>query len=863
MARSVTFNGVTRFSPGGITRINAAALAQITLGDNSIIGLIGEADGGAPGDTGGLVTLFDPSRAADLYKSGPIVDALNLAFQSSNDPDVPGGASRVYVYKTNSSTQATLSLPGAPGEFLAPADGDLTTLPTVSSNGSTTTLIDTVGLADYTRDDELNGAVVVYDPFTANTEVTYVTDYVAGTNTLTLSPAITSTTLGTEYILFKNQAEAVHAATGGTTSTIIDSGASFVADEHIGRWVLIQDTAGVSYLRQITDNDTTTLTFSPTIGAAPSTGAYFQILGNAVDLTSADWGAHTNGVTVDFDAGVAARSTVATVEFEGQEEVSADLGGKIYLKLLYKGGSAAVSDTVNVAATPLTATSFQLTTGGLTPSAHVGQQVLVNGEYTVITANTADVLTVSPALSEAPAAGDDVEIQTVTGGYMEIQGAAGVATTLVTKTYGVSDDLSITFTNNMTLRQLIAEIQQNTNYLAVPAGGVNLDTTLVADFDFGPNTRTTDAGILVSPSLYTNVTGEGATRDLMAVVDYFNDFSEFVNAVRSTDSGSTVAGAAAVLATPTATALSGGSRGVSGNADFQAGFDELLLVRCNSVVPLIDEDLVNEGYGSTATVASVAAQAAAHCAAARGAYQTTAGERGAFVGFQGTKAEVIEQANDLNDQDVALLCQNPTTLDRTGTLVEFGPRMLAVMAASMRAGVVEVAEPLTHKLLRVSGLTQDASWDPADVTDANEMIINGVLFAESIDGLGTRWVRDLTTWVADDNLAYSEGSVRDAVRYVAYGLRTTLVERFTGKKATPATIANVKDAAASWLELVRQDNIIVDSTDPVTGGTIKAYHNLKVTSSGDTVNINVGIFPVPGINFQLTDIFLQLPTQSA
>ena len=93
MARSVTFNGITRFTPGGITRINAAALNQVVLSANSIVGIIGESEGGAPGATGGLVSLFDPARAADLFRSGPIVDALGLVFQSSNDPDVPGGAS--------------------------------------------------------------------------------------------------------------------------------------------------------------------------------------------------------------------------------------------------------------------------------------------------------------------------------------------------------------------------------------------------------------------------------------------------------------------------------------------------------------------------------------------------------------------------------------------------------------------------------------------------------------------------------------------------------------------------------------------------------------------------------------------------
>jgi hypothetical protein len=189
--------------------------------------------------------------------------------------------------------------------------------------------------------------------------------------------------------------------------------------------------------------------------------------------------------------------------------------------------------------------------------------------------------------------------------------------------------------------------------------------------------------------------------------------------------------------------------------------------------------------------------------------------------------------------------------------------MLAVMGASMRSGVTEVAEPLTHKYLRVSGMTQDSSWNPSDLTDANLLIQNGVLFTETIDGQGTRWVRDLTSWVVDDNLAYMEGSIRDAVRFVAYELRTGLVERFTGKKATPATISNVKEMAATILELQRTNNIIVDSTDPATGATVRAWHNLKVFSSGDTVRINVGIFPVPGINFQFSELFLQLPTQSA
>ena len=851
MARSITFNGITRFTPGGITRINASALAQVTTTENGIVAIVGEAEGGAPGSEVGLVTTFDPSRAADIFRSGPIVDALNLAFQASNDPDVPGGASRVYIYKTNASVASTANL--------AAEDATEVVNSTATVGGTATALPDTVGLAAYTDDDDprLVGKWLVINPNTAASEVRLITGYTATGNILTWADAATVNVATDPYIVLEAEVELVDVVGAAATTTnvpLLD--AAMVANEHAGRWVYVQATASLSYVRQIVSNTTTDLVVSPALPAAPAAGvAYVEILANSIELTSKDWGEHTNGIKVDVSDGTGS-TKVVTVTFEGDEEVSPELGGTAQLKVLFKGGTE-IAATPLLAAAPSTA-SFVTTTGtALTPGAHDGQQVLINGEYTTITTNTATELNLSPALSAAPEVGDDVAIQTVTEAVLEVQGSAGAATSLTTTVTGApGNDQTFAFSSGQTLRQLIDLINQDSNYEAVAGQAVNPDTTLVADFDFGPETS---ANIQVS----TDLAVEGTTRNLMAVVDYLNDFSQYVEAARSSDTGSAVAGCCAPGETLDSVALAGGSRGISTNAYFDAGFDELLKVRCNSVVPLIDQDLVNEGYGSTATVASVAANLAGHVAEARGTAQDTAGERGGFQGFRGTKTEVIAQANSLNDQDVALVAQNVTTLNNLGTLQQFGPRMQAVIAASMRAGVNEIAEPLTHKLLRVSGLTQDSTWDPADISDANEMIINGVLFAETIDGVGTRWVRDLTTWVTDDNLAYSEGSVRDAVRYVAFGLRTTLVERFTGKKASPATIGTVKDTAASYLETARQDNIIVDSTDPVTGATVKAYHNLKVYSSGDTLRINVGIFPVPGINFQLNDIFLQLPTQSA
>lgn len=759
MARSITFSGITRFTPGGITRINAEALNQVLASDNSIVGLVGEAEGGAPGDVGGLVTIADPSRASDVFKSGPLVDAIRLAFQSSTDPVIPGGASKVYVWKTNSSTNSIVSLPSA------------------------------------------------------DTQETGVT------------------------------------ITAGTSSTVTVGAAAWGVNAYAGHWVLVDDTTN-TYLRKIVSNTATVLTVTPNFPVTP-TGT-LDIYANSIDVTSADWGKHTNGIAVDVAAGTL-QGKVVTIGFEGDEEVSPDLGGNSIFHLLYTGGVASTTTTVHASpVAPNSTTQIELATGGLTPTNEVGKQVSIDGEYTVITANSATVLTVSPALSATPAAGSAVQIFDVEGGTAVVGGASGAATSLTTAFTSGGDTQVFAFVAGMTIRELMNTITLNTNYQAVAGQGVNPDTTYAADLDFG----TTTFPILASPDIST-----GPTRDTVAVVDYLNNFAQWVNATRA--DSTTKAGGLAPSVTTDAVKLDGGTRGITINNDFQYGLDKLLTVRCNSVVPLIDQDLIKEGNNSLATVAAVAAQLGGHVAFARGAGQDTAGERGGFIGFRGNKTAIIKQANALNDMDVQITCQNPSAVNGLGNLQEFGPRMYAVMAASMRAGVQEVAEPLTHKAIRVSGVTQDSSWNPTDVADANEMIQNGVLFSESLDGVGTRWVRDITTWVADDNLAFSEGSVRDAVRFVAHGLRTTLAERFTGRKAKPATIGNVKDAASTYLETVRQDSIIVDSTDPATGVTVKAYHNLKVFASGDVLKINVGIFPVPGINFQLNDIYLQLPTQAA
>lgn len=781
MARSVTYNGITRFRPGAIVKVNNDAANQIGITASGSLAIVGEATGGAPGSLAGLVSLRDASRAVDLYRSGPLVDAIKLAIQSSGDALIAGGASEVVIYKTNASTQSQVNLPS-------------TTINVVNTTAS-----------------------------------------------------------------------------AGSTTTSVNVAATLVASAHIDRWVEITIAAlpgAPSFLRRITANTTTAITVTPALPSAPAAADVVQIRANLLNVKSRDYGAHTAGISVNMDYNPTDESYQVSTSFEGLTQLSPTLGGlaRNYLHVVYRGGSVTDSSVVVAGSTVST---VNVTPASLVAAAHVSQTFILRDAsgnlkaISKITTNGTGDITLAVNLSAVPVVGDLVEIRGVTNAVGQFSGASGLANQFATTITGVTgDNLAITITPTMTLRELAGLINTNTNYVATIPTAINPDTSLASEFDWSASTS-----INLQRSYTGTVSTLGFRQDLNEVLDWINVEAQYIVATRSVtdvvDGGDLNAvdyPDSTGDALPWTFQLYGGIRGISANSDFQAGLDKLLLRPISQVVPLIDQDLTNEGNGSTATWTAVSAQLSSHVASARGAVGKF---RGAVIGSRGTKAQIITNANSINDPDVQMTAQSPTIVGVDGSLVAKGPRELAVMAASMRLGVPEVGEPLTYKFLRVSSLTQDSSWDPSDETDAADMILNGVLFAETIQQQGTRWVRDLTTWVRDDNLALSEGSVRDIVRNVADAIRTKVESRFTGRKALPATVAAVKDAVSSELEVKRTGNIIVDSTDPATGAFVRAYYGLKVTSSGDIITISVGFFPAPGINFELIDLAVSVASQSA
>lgn len=771
MTRSVTFNGQTQFRPGGITRITPSPLTPVGPTATGIVALLGEAEGGEPNS---VIAVDEPVLAADIFRSGAIPDAVRIAFDPSNDPRVPSGATRCLLYKTNNSTQSSTQLPS-----------------------------DEILIAD--------------------------------------------------------------TAAGGSTTTVINlTAGGLVVDAHIGRFLRLDNTGE---LRRIVDNDAATITVSPGFDAAPLGADPVSIMASSMILMSRDWGAHTNSLAVELEPGVTAGTQIFTLSFEDQIEQSPELGGDVLFRLKYLGGPVFDSGTVLSA----TATTVDLDVA-VAPvlNAYAGMILQFDdGTQRLITGNTAadpTVITLAAghelsAAEQLAVVGQSARVRNVTSATASITGTSGVATDLTSTVAPTADNLAITFIPGETLRQLADRINGTTNYEMTIADGINPDTTLVRELDFGTAATGVDVRFDTAQTAIANAGGFLA--DLQALIDWVNEFSELATATRAiagaNEGSESPQSTGGVVGTVRDVALFfvGGTRGISSNTDFQNGFDALAQFRVNHIVPLISEDLVNEGFGSTATFASVAAQLVEHVNKMRGVGKN---EQGGYIGLDGTREELVAQAKNINNTDVQLFGQKITVLNAAGSLVEQPEWAIAALAAGMRSGVPEVAEPLTFKFMKVNGLTQSTSWDPRDVTDANRLLANGVMFAEQVEGTGFRFVRDLTTHLLNDLTFFIDGNTRDGVRFIAYDLRTGLENRFTGLKATPANAANIRSFVINKMDQYKRENIIVQSLDPETETQLlPGFRNLKVSIRGTVATIRVEIFPVTGIVFQLNDIYLQLP----
>lgn len=794
MSMRVLYNGAVLVRPGGATRVDASLFASAGLSGVGVVGLIGEADGGEPDS---IQIFSNPQLARSVFRGGPLADSAALAFQPGNDPRIQGGASTLVCVKTNTSTQSTRTFEGTGTAYAITTAGSAAPY---NLEPAQTLVISVNGGGDLTATFNATRALK------AGAGAVGVVG--AGTFTVQIDNGdVQSITVG---------GEASAAALAVTINTQLLNAVAVVNGTAVD---IRSDRRGTSSEVDILSLGATTNT-SLTLGVATGTGNVANI-----DLVTA-----AEAKTI-IEAAVAG-TTVSGDTVQIQSNLIST--GTIQVKNTSTATAFGFDNAVHSASAPVDVMTLTSKDYGVHTN-KISAQISDSGGGKMIELIFND--SIRRIIETSPVLGATAEFTLVYNGNATTAVMTVSATQIVVTLAGDqtddSEDLTVPFTTYTTLQEVIDYVNAQTGYAAVAVTN--------NPFVFAPG----DLDYVTSVNVKT--TPYSAYAKLYRVIQWVNENSILVDAARETNGPTAPTAIGPVL-------LTGGTRGTSNNTKWQNALDALGTQRVNEVVPLMSRDLSLLGQGSTATFATVAAATDAHVAF----FSSTKGksERQAYIGMKGNKTQVQAQSGILNSFHTCLSCQKPTVIDATNNLRELEEYAFAVIQAGLRAGA-ELAEPLTWKYMRISDLTQDASWNPRDHGD--EMILAGVLIGEKVDRKGFRIMKGITTFTREDNDAYTEESIVMGWKNAAYEYRTYLEDLFTGRRVTVDNIGAVRQQAEAKLSELRKAGQITDSVLP-DGTRVLAFRNLSIQTDGDKVYTSVVMSPTPGINFILNDMFL-VPAQ--
>jgi len=421
---------------------------------------------------------------------------------------------------------------------------------------------------------------------------------------------------------------------------------------------------------------------------------------------------------------------------------------------------------------------------------------------------------------------------------LTIQNVAGVKTLVASTSSTPADNLSIPLAGK-SVQDLVDIVDSNASY-AASTSFRNAKSVSAASLDF------------ISTALDIKASAKTLRRAQQELLDIVASQSQLISMSQSANAEGLPANVGPVF-------LAGAVRGASANSNFQAGFDALLAVRCNEVVPLVSQDasaLISSGDtdpASSFTIDAVNLQALTHCITASNTKNRS--ERNCYVSKKASFAAAQAAAQALNHERASMLFQDVQVLGADGNLKLVDPWAAACMVAGIQAGT-EVGTPATFKFVNANAIKHQ---DYNSKTQVDLAIDAGLLPLEEADSGGFRVVVHNTTYGIDANFVWNRVSVVEAADYVAYNLRQQLEAIFIGNKAATGTAQSIKNTIISIMDSFLRANIIVgDDTNKNLG-----FKDLNVVLNGNTAYVDVTITPVQGVDFILNRITLDNIRQSA
>lgn len=906
--------------PGAYTNTTVISNAS-GLATSGVVLIMGEAAGGPDYSVTTLANnFFGPSalnQVRAIYTSGPIVDAFAALSAPSNDPDIVGTASSIYIVKTNKGTQASAIVAANSGNY-----GTFTALNWgVGGNLYSYTI---TAISDETPPQYTGNTVPAFgSPLNGDTFSIRLNG--GATDVITLSSS-SGPVNPTESAAAQTAANSAYTSLNGMTATpisatldgqtltpgVYSTGAASLAGSGAGN--LTFNGAGVYVIQTAStlvtgSGGTPTMTLS---GGATAANIYW-VVGSSATINS--------GFTGTFQGNIIAQASITDTLGGTVNGSMIALSGAVTLSavtavnaqsaplLNYAGtfgilgasavtGSAASGTVVtgNVGSSPTNAiTNFP--PGVIVGNSHSNIAELITELNILLPAgivasegtapNTVELTMTTESNPFSSGFGQSFELIDSTPGDLAALGfVAGVHTSsqepgievqVVNTTTGTNEihniNPSVVFSIGYEGTSGTVTITPTTLTTTVTGGtGTNLSVNLsqyttlgqLASFintQPGYSASATPSGTSLPPSSLDQVSGVGIASTSGAQVGRIkNSVSAFQTQMNtSTVLSFTPTAVAGLPAFAGTTYLAGGTLGPTLAADIVNCIAQLASIQLNIIVPLFSQNATKDiaagttDPASTYTISAINELLKSHCIQ----YSTPTLKRNriAILSINDTYANCKAQAQGIASYRCSMAFQQVVQVNSAGVNQTFLPWYGAAIACGLQAG--GFYKSICNHYVNVVSYVDPVGYSSGDPDDVSDALTAGLL-ALTQDTGGIREVSDQTTYGLDSNFVYNSIQAVYLSDILALDLAQSFQQNIVGK-----SLADV--SAASALSFLQQRFDYYKKLKMVTtsNGAPLGYRNASVTISAPSVFVNVEASLTTSIYFVAINLALSAVQQSA
>ena len=844
---SVRVSGKNIFTPGAYSVVDTSGAQTPGLVEGGRVCIIGDAPNGKPGEILRFTSLDGLRKTfstVDADGSLGIRTAATLLYTGGNDDLISGSPTEVLVYKTNPDTQSTLTLSNASGDCCVLTSEDYG----AAENGIGITIsAGTTGGVSYVltkgtvteSGDSIGGSTSLNVSYTGG--IANVATLDTGANGLEVN-------FETSAIAGEQQAGTANKIKNFSPANRIELASGSAADTYQSVIIYGLDGANAPMSESIKLNGTATVTTAATFTklsgihvkgmtngdlrvdvtggggnalaeiSQPTQQLAATITGDKVLNIVSDNASDTAAVTIT-GLNEAGDQVVETLNLNGTTQVN---GAKKFHDIVsIKTGAILAGATVTVKESATTLRT--LNNGGGSPEEleaglsheaglYLWTNIPVDGVVNVAcAAQPGDLIIrgrnaagsqVAERISVGAGAASNTATAWASIDQVELGGQAHTGSTTI------SGEM-VNIANTQTLEQAEAALVNTGVFTSTSFN----DARLVGDLD------------IVTASNIKAVVAN-LTTGLADFIEAINDNSALCTAAKSANGTGLPA-----LGGPLS--FAGGTSGTSLTSHYTAALQALQGENCNIIVPLSTSDAVH-------------ALVRDHCKKAATEFFN---ERNAYVGLDPTKtiAEIYSATAAINNEYVSATAQSIDLFDENGTRRTYSPVALACVAAGMQASS-EIGTPLTYKYLNALSVTSSA-FDPA--LDGEAVLQRGLMICRRYEGLGTRWVRSITTYQKKSNRIFTEMSATESTSACLRDLRQAIEPQLIGQPTSIISADVVRGLVDSRLT-IQQNSAIIASFSDVT-----------VTISGDLVTVSFKLAPSEPTNFVLLTAHIQTVSTSA